>query len=452
MRDATACGGVFYFASSRLFLVKCTGEAFALWYRTADVPLIRSALASYCEYACMSSYPADKSIQRGQFQLSAAYAFYLSAIALSVTYWPLYFEDSGLSGVQIGVIFSVATAMSIVMQPLVSAMSDAWGRPVRMLRLAFLWSMLLPSAMLFIQGFWVFALAWWLSSLMSIAIVPLLDASIVRRVGADRYGGIRLWGSVGYGLAVLVYGWFMRDQPTGVTGYGAIILWVVLLFCGAAVVWTLPTHASDAPARTRGQGLGRDWVTAPLVILFLINALHWWGITSFNIYIGLHASERGIDTGVIGMTVAAAIVGEVVAFALARRILAPHLAHWVLPLIFITGAVRWVVTALTLSPAILIGVQLLHFFGYGLWMVALIHLIGRFVPDEQRTAAQGLMGGLIYGVGGMLGNLVSGVMFDIGGGEMVFMVAAGADLLACVLLVLTWKLWVAPRNNPIRLS
>lgn len=400
----------------------------------------------------MPSDPSDKSSQRGEFQLSAAYAFYLGAIALSVTYWPLYFEHSGLSGVEIGVIFSVATAMSIVMQPLVSALSDAWGRPVRMLRLAFLWAMLLPSAMLFAQGFWAFAFAWWLSGVMSIAIVPLLDASIVRRVGAGRFGGIRLWGSVGYGLAVLVYGWMMRAQPTGVTGYGAIILWVALLFGGSLVVWTLPAHASDAPANKRGQGLGREWITAPLVILFLINALHWWGITSFNIYIGLHATERGIDTGVVGMTVAAAIVGEIAAFALARRILAPHLAHWVLPLIFITGAFRWVVTALALSPMILVGVQLLHFFGFGLWMVALIHLIGRFVPDAQRTAAQGLMGGLIYGVGGMLGNFVSGVMFDIGGGKMVFMVAAGADLLACVLLLLTWRLWAAPRNHSIQLS
>lgn len=394
----------------------------------------------------MSSDPSDKSAQRGEFQLSAAYAFYMGAIALSLTYWPLYFEQSGLSGVQIGVIFSVATAMSIVMQPLVSALSDAWGRPVRMLRLAFLWAMLLPSAMLFVTGFWAFALAWWLCGIMSIAIVPLLDASIVRRVGADRFGGIRLWGSAGFGLAVLVYGWLMRDQPTGVTGYGAIILWVGLMLGGSVVVWTLPAHASDAPARKDGQRLGRDWITAPLVTLFLINALHWWGITSFNIYLGLHATERGIDTGVIGMTVAAAIVGEIVAFALARRILAQHLAHWSLPLIFITGAFRWIVTALTPSPMILVGVQLLHFFGFGLWMAALIHLIGRFVPDAQRTAAQGLMGGLVFGVGGMLGNFVSGVMFDIGGGEMVFMVAAGADLLACVLLMLTWRLWAAPRN------
>src|SRR5699024_7475473 len=122
--------------------------------------------------------PSFSRTTRTKYQLSCAYALYLGAIALSVTYWPLYFEASGLRGSQIGVIFSVATALSILVQPLVSAWSDTWKRPVRMLRTAFIWSMMAVSAMLIATGFWGFALAWWTAGLMSIAIVPLLDASI----------------------------------------------------------------------------------------------------------------------------------------------------------------------------------------------------------------------------------------------------------------------------------
>lgn len=396
-------------------------------------------------------------------QLSVAYALYLGAIALSVTYWPLYFKASGLRGTQIGVIFSVATALSIVMQPAVSAWSDTWKRPTRMLRVAFGWSMLLPGTMLIATGFWGFALAWWTAGLMSIAIVPLLDASIVRSVGAGRFGDIRLWGSLGYGLAVLIYGAIMRGQTERTTGYGAIIAWMILLGMGVIVVWSLeisskaedtlgqpppsqslPTDSSSRTEAARATKNARPWMSAPLVILFLINALHWWGITSFNIYIGLHIAARGMDTGVTGMTAAAAIVGEVIAFALARKILSPSRAHAVLPWVFLTGAGRWLLTAFAVSPALLISVQLIHFLSFGVWVVALIHMIGRFVDHEHRTAAQGLMGGLTYGVGGMLGNLVSGLMFDIGGGALVFMVAAGADLVACVLLLLTWRRWREP--------
>lgn len=459
----------------------------------------------------MSQPTASTHLGQSTRRLSIAYACYLGGIALSVTYWPLYFEASGLSGAQIGAIFSVATAISIVMQPLVSAWSDALGRPVLMLRTAFVWSMLLPGLMLWASGFWGFALAWWAAGLMSIAIVPLLDASIVRSVGADRFGDVRLWGSVGYGVSVLAYGALMRAQSAQSTGYGAIFVWMLLLACGALAVWKLPsplpskagegdgTHSaskvkcgalegqslekkrrSDAsaqkivsqhdfaassasesvpnsttpavegaaqPPETSSASMPRklaEWVRPPLVILFLINALHWWGITSFNIYIALHGKAQGMDTGVVGMAAAAAIVGEVLAFALARRMLTDARAHAVLPLVFLTGALRWVITAVTLSPLVMISVQLLHFLGFGVWVAALIHMIGRFVSHDQRTAAQGLMGGLTYGVGGMLGNFVSGVMFDIGGGPLVFMVAAGADLLACLLLLLTWRLWRAP--------
>lgn len=454
----------------------------------------------------MSLPASSANTRQSTLRLSIAYACYLGGIALSVTYWPLYFKASGLSGTQIGTIFSVATAISIVMQPLVSAWSDVWGRPVHMLRAAFVWSMLLPGLMLWATDFWGFAMAWWMAGLMSIAIVPLLDASIVRSVGADRFGDVRLWGSVGYGVVVLAYGALMRAQPAETTGAGAVIAWMILLGMGACAVWRLPSprrseanHAPTPPANTQEaqafkdhdaahaepaasaedlssyartmlkdsadrQDLAikggfatesadleggvspvrqrmTDWIRAPLVILFLINALHWWGITSFNIYIALHGEARGMDTAVVGMTAAAAIVGEVAAFALARRMLSAARAHRVLPLVFLTGAVRWLITAFTLSPVVMISVQLLHFLGFGVWVAALIHMIGRFVSNEQRTAAQGLMGGLTYGVGGMLGNWVSGVMFDIGGGPLVFMVAAGADLLACLLLLLTWRLW-----------
>lgn len=413
---------------------------------------------------------------RSKVQLSAAYACYLGGIALSVTYWPLYFEQSGLSGAQIGMIFSVATALSIVMQPVVSAWSDAMGRPVRMLRAAFLWSMAVPSALLVARGFWGFALTWWITGLMSIAIVPLLDASIVRTVGALRFGEVRLWGSVGYGLAVLLYGALMRHQSPFVTGYGAVLVWMLLLGLGALVIWSLPSPSRagemgggtgpktprsrgavtadapqiETPAAQRSQDASNDgtntraWMRGPLLILFLINALHWWGITSFNIYIGLHVQSQGMDTGVTGMTAAAAIVGEVLAFAVARKILPANAAHRWLPVVFLTGAARWWITAFAPTPSLLIAVQLIHFLGFGVWVAALIHMIGRFVRDDQRTAAQGYMGGLTYGVGGMLGNLVSGLMFDIGGGRLVFMVAAGADILACILLLLTWRRWRLP--------
>lgn len=382
--------------------------------------------------------------KRAEVQLASAYAFYLAGLSLAVTYWPLYFESMGLAGAQIGLLFSVRTALNIVAQPVMSGIADATGRPIFMLRAAFLWGAAMPGMMLFADRFWMFAAAMWMSGLLTGAIAPLLDSSIVRRVGASRFGDIRLWGSLGYGAMVLVYGLAMQNRPAGVTGYGAIIGWVTLLLAGAIVAFSMSRQEEIEALQKPKRGDSKGWIRGPLVILLLINALHWWGITAFNIYISLHATAAGFGTAIIGMTVAMAIVGEVVAFAFARRLVAPRFAHWMLPLVYLTGAVRWLVTAYAPSGAVLVGVQALHFLSFGIWTAALIHMIGRFVSDDRRAAAQGLMGGLTLGVGGMIGNAVSGAMLDIGGGRLVFIVACLADVAACLLLLLSWKLWANP--------
>lgn len=395
----------------------------------------------------MTVFGSHDAQKKAEVQLASSYAFYLAGLSLAVTYWPLYFEAMGLAGAQIGLLFSVRTALNIVAQPVMSGIADATGRPIFMLRAAFLWGAAMPGMMLFADRFWMFAAAMWMSGLLTGAIAPLLDSSIVRRVGAHRFGDIRLWGSLGYGLMVLVYGFAMRSQPKGTTGYGAIVGWVALLLMGAFVAFRMSRSEELAALKTPKPKATGGWVRAPLVILLLINALHWWGITAFNVYISLHASARGFGTAIIGMTVAMAIVGEVLAFAFARRLVSAHAAHWLLPLVYITGALRWVVTAYAPSGGILIGMQLMHFLTFGIWTAALIHMIGRFVSDDRRAAAQGLMGGLTLGIGGMVGNAVSGAMLDLGGGRLVFIVAAAADLLACLLLILTWRLWATPAKS-----
>lgn len=398
----------------------------------------------------MAIFDASSSAKTHAWQLAAAYALYLAGLSLAVTYWPLYFEAMGLAGAQIGLLFSVRTALNIVAQPVMSGIADAIGRPILMLRLAFVWGAAMPAMLLFADRFWLFALAMWMSGLMTGAIAPLLDSSIVRRVGAARFGEVRLWGSAGYGVMVLTYGLVMANKPAGVTGYGAIVGWVILLSLGAAVAMTMSRQEEVAALATPKPPVSRGWVTPPLVLLLVINALHWWGITAFNVYISLHASSKGYGTDVIGFTVATAIVGEVAAFALARRMVPSHAAHWMFPLVFLTGAVRWIVTAWAPSAGALVAIQLLHFLSFGVWTAALIHMIGRFVPDNRRAAAQGLMGGLTLGVGGMVGNFVSGAMLDVGGGTLVFLVAALADLVACFLVLMTWRRWSGPVKRGVR--
>ena len=381
--------------------------------------------------------------ERPELRFGAAYALYLAGLALAVTWWPLHFQSLGLTGAQIGMIFSLRVAISTVTQPIVTSWTDRLGRPLLMLRVTFLWGMFWPGLLLFTRDVRWIGLALCMSGLMTSSLTPLLDSSIVQRVGARRFGEIRMWGSVGYGLTVSLYGLVMMAQPDAVTGYGAVVGWTLFLAAGALVVFTV-SRREEVEALSRPRVVERgSWVTWPLLVLLGINALHWGSIQAFNLFISLHVNGLGYGSLVIGLTAGMAIVGEVAGFVWASRLVVPERAHRILPWVYLTGALRWIITAFAPNPVVLIGVQLVHFLGYGLWMSSLVQMISRFVPESRRTSAQGLLAALTLGVGGMCAHFISGQVYDLHGGTMVFLVAALAELAAAVATLLTWRVWAA---------
>lgn len=387
-------------------------------------------------------------VEKPEYKFGLAYACYLGGLALAATWWPLHFKAIGLTGAQIGMIFALRVAISTLTQPIVTSFTDRIGRPILMLRITFLWGMFWPGMLLFADTATGVGLALCMSGLMTSSITPLLDGAIVRQVGAQRFGDIRLWGSVGYGLMVFLYGLFMMGQPDAQTGYGAVVGWTTFLACGALVMFTVSRTNEIAGLSSRPVlSKGFDWVTSPLLILLAINAFHWGSIQSFNVFISLHATSLGFGSLVVGVTAGVAIVGEVVGFILAKRLVTPKNAHLILPWVFFTGAIRWIITAYAPNPVILAAIQLVHFFGYGLWMSSLIHMLARFVPEERRTSAQGLMAALTLGVGGMTSNMLSGWLFDLRGGTLVFLFASLAELIAVIATLITWRLWSVPTRR-----
>ena len=373
--------------------------------------------------------------------LGAVYFFYLAAVGLAVTWWPMHFEALGLTGAQIGLLFSVRTAINIVSQPSVTRLADHLGRPLLLLRIACIWGAIVPAGLLVFRSFWGLGLTMWISGVLTAAIVPLLDSTIVVRLGSGNFGRVRLWGSIGYGVCVAAFGWLMRDVDLAGTGRNAVIGWLALMSVGALLSLGLERRNPPAPRVVGAAPPPRGWVRAPLLVFLGINALHWYSVTAFNVYFALHVNARGHSSAIAGLAVGVGIVAEVLALALARRSLRADRAQWWFPLVFAGGVLRWITIALAHSAAVLSLVQLVNFLSYGIWVVVMMHMIDRFVPTERRTAAQGLMGGLTLGVGGMLGSSVSGVLLDAGGGQLVFLTAAAVEGAALLLFVAAWPWW-----------
>lgn len=373
-------------------------------------------------------------------RLSSFYLAYYAALGAFSPYWSLYLQARGQDVAAISVLMSLWYATRIVAP-------SAWGwlagrspNPVRWLRigcaltLASFGVFLVPLdfAMLFI-AMCVFCFAY-------NAVMPQFESLTLSHLSgrSERYGRIRVWGSIGFIVVVIALGaLFDRIAITWLP-------WLMLpLFAGL-----LATSFANDYARppTTGedidQGRFRDLLLRREVIAFFIVALlmqlsfgpHY---TFFSIYL----EENGYSATALGAFWGIAVGIEIAMFFASARLLRRWSARGMLITSLIAASARWLMTALWPDNVVLLSLaQLLHAMCFAGFFAACMHYMAMFFPGRMNGHGQGVFYGFSSGVGGVLGALLSGQVWQYGGGRMAFLLAAGVALIAAVI---AW-IWVRP--------
>jgi PPP family 3-phenylpropionic acid transporter len=384
---------------------------------------------------------ADPTWVRDGRRLKALYFLFYGAGGLSATYFPYYFEAIGLSAASIGLVLGGKTLLGIVGQPPISALGDRWGRPRRLIASCFAVALLAAAILPFAAGFWMVAAAVWLSAPFIAAVIPIVDAMVVRHAGVGRYGRYRLWGSVGFGIVVAGFGVMLRDYTHGQAGAIAVHAYLGIAAVGVVAALSLRPRPSSPVENKRRARLVP---TLPFAVFLAAHAVHWASIAIVNIYLSLHLKDAGLAVWVPGIAFGVSIIGEATAFAIAGRILRDeHALRWLVA-IALVGIVRWLVTAAVPSAGVVILIQLTHFLTFGIWYSLAIRQLGRFTPPELRTTAQGAFAAACFGVGGLGGSVIGGAIMDHWGGAGTFLFAAGLEVVALVAFVFSQRLIPPP--------
>jgi PPP family 3-phenylpropionic acid transporter len=373
-----------------------------------------------------------------RYRLAALYLCFYAGAALLITFWPHYMTSIGLDYADIGLVFGVGTLMGIVAQPSLTVLSDYLGMPVRLLQILATAAVAFLFGVPFVAGFFGLATLMWFSAVPRSAIVPLLDATAVRSLGAERFGALRVWGSVGYGVAAATFGLLARNLSYETAGLYSVWTYLVLACVLVALTLTLP---KDAPSGERpGARAFIGLATNPRLLFFLgVQALHWAGMMYFNVYLSLHTRAMELPLVVPSVAIFVSIAAEILAFWVARPFVTGRRAPWALVVVMAVTVLRWLIMAVAEDAWLIIAVQALHFFSFGVWYAACIVALTEYAPAAQRGAIQGLFAATVFGVGGGLGSVLGGEIAQAGGSGSGFAAAAGLDglaLLACLFVAL----------------
>jgi PPP family 3-phenylpropionic acid transporter len=387
--------------------------------------------------------PEGATGRRQLIPFAALSAGYFAHIGFFNPYLPLWLKELGYGLFAISVLTSVQAATRLFAPYGWGWLSDHTGERVKLLRYG------ATAALLVSAGLWFALSPWWLGALLLVmfthtsAMMPMSEAAMAHLVSqggafdARRYGRVRLWGSLGFLVTVFTAGaWFehfgMKDFPA----------WTTLSLAAVTLaVWFLPDLKEAVPAHESRVSVLPVLRQTPVLWFFAAAFFHVLSHIGIYVFFSLYLDALGYSKTMIGVLWAVSVIVEIGWFFTQAR--------W-LPMLSLTGwlvlcsaamVLRMGITASSASVLVaLLFAQALHAFTFATHHTVCIALLSHHFPGQLRGRGQALYTVIAYGLPGVLGGLVGGVLSSKFGLPSVFWSCIATSLVATGCALKVWRL------------
>ncbi len=362
------------------------------------------------------------------WKLSSFYWFYFAAIGAFIPYWGLYLKELNFSAAEIGELFSVILATKIIAPNLWGWLADQSGERIKLIRIGAFCSCLFFSAIFIFQSYWWFFVIIFAFSFFWNATLPLFEVITLTFLADDhhRYSLIRLWGSIGFIVSVFFLGWLFNHLSI------LYLPWFMFaILCGiyATTLWVNEKKTNHHPQHHEplSKLIKKKEVIALLLTCLLVQMSHGPYYTFFSIY----ATEHQYSHTYIGFLWSLGVFSEVVAFIYMPKLIEKFGLKNLLLFSLLSGSLRWLVIAFFIDNSWLITInQLFHASTFGIYHAVVISLIHHYFKGKNQSMGQALYSSVSFGIGGALGSLLSGYLWESAGAITTYLLAASISLIA----------------------
>lgn len=380
------------------------------------------------------------------WRLSAFYFAYFLALGAYAPYFAPYLESRGLSAWQVSVVMSLWFGSRVYAPSTWGWLTAHSAHPIRWLRAGAAVTLAAFALFLLPLGFAAVILVMLVYATAYNAIMPQFEALTLAHLGErrSRYGRIRVWGSVGFVIANIGFGWLLQGL-----GYHRLVALLLPVFALLLASTWINREPDANPGQVPGAGLRGDLLPrlrSRAVWTFLTTALLMQlAHGAFYVFLSLHLMRNGYSAQQIGLLWAVGVMAEIAMFLWMPRVLGRFSPQAIMSACFGIGIVRWLVTALLPEHGWAIVVsQMGHAFTFAAFHSTSIYAIGQFFPGRSGVHGQGMLYGFSSGLGGMLGALLAGALWELGGGHSSFL---GSAVISLIGLALALRVRI-PDSNP----
>jgi PPP family 3-phenylpropionic acid transporter len=368
--------------------------------------------------------------------IEAVYFFLFQSVAINMAYMPAHMRALGLAGRQISTVLAVAPLMSLAVPLGWAWLADRSHRHDRVLRLVAAGACLGFTPVLFARGFRGVLAGYLGYAVCAVGIGGLTDALAVARVRQGAvYGRLRLWGSIGFVASSLVGGAALAGDSDArlASIVPPLAMWLALVGTFGATL--LIRGSGEEAVRPRAEDVRALLRDDRFRLVLVAGALHWVCMSPYNVFFGIFLRELGLPPIAWGSSFSVGVLAEMLVLLWFHRLEARFSLHSLLAAAFLASAVRWLAVATVRAPVALILLQSLHGMTFGLFWSAAIALVGATVPPPVRATGQALLV-MAINLGGAIGNLLTGRLYDAAGPRTLFLLAAIGELAP---LAVVWR-------------
>lgn len=372
------------------------------------------------------------------WRLSGFYFFYFALLGATAPFLALYFDHLGFSAARIGELIAIPMLMRCLAPNLWAWLADRTQQRLAIVRFGAICTLLSFTLIFLGQSFAWLALIMVLHAFFWHAILAQFEVITLAHLGerSERYSQLRLWGSVGFMLVVVGFG-YLFDR-VGLEYYPWAILAVmsgIILssFWVPAQPVTLNVKADLPQAVTHESRITSMW---PIVIFLASVTLMQLSHGPYYTFLTLHLIDLNYSRTVIGWLWALGVLAEIGLFVIMPWMLRRVRLKRIILISLVLAALRWWLLGFYADILmVLLFVQILHAATFGSFHAASIHFVQRYFAAHKQGQGQGLYVSF-SGVGGALGALYAGYTWQAFGASLTFALASVIAVLAALLVVL----------------
>jgi PPP family 3-phenylpropionic acid transporter len=336
-----------------------------------------------------------------QILLASFYFFYFAIIGVYIIFMPKILSSIGYSASEIGIIFASGPLVRFILPFAFTRWLKLNTKSFKIALVVMLFSV--ATFYISLDDFYKLICSNISFNLGLSLILPYIEVISLDTIGKERYGKIRLFGSIGFIVAALVLVRFLSDA------YMALNYLLVLSVLTAISAFVI-VNFSDASTQKHQDikndiDLLRDWK------LWLGLTLMQMSFGTFYNFFTIYETDFGISLDMTVYLWSFGVIVEIFMLFFQGKLLSKNLLL-ILKLTTLSAVLRWFLIFLfPQNLPVLFFAQSLHALSFALFHSASISYL--FQLYKHKPLAQQFFSGITYGLGGFVGALYAGFIYDI---------------------------------------